>query len=46
MKLQLTFKTEEEKEKMLEILSEVATIIEVSYSYTKGQYFVAFVDIE
>lgn len=46
MKLQLSYKTDDEKNKMIEILSAAVTVKKVSNPYKSGKYYRIYLDIE
>lgn len=46
IKVQISYKTEEEKTKMIEILSVGATIKHISKPYKNGQYYRIYINVE
>lgn len=46
MKLQLKYKTDNEKDKMIEILLSNATITNISKPYKSGKYYRIYLDVE
>lgn len=46
MQLQLKYKTDAEKDKMIQILSDSATITKISKPYRSGKYYRIYLDIE
>jgi len=46
MKLQLRYKTDDEKNKMIGILSAAANVKKISGPYKSGKFFRVYIDIE
>lgn len=46
IKLQISYKTENEKDKMIDILSAGATVKHISKPYKSGQYYRIYVNVE
>lgn len=46
MQLQLRYKTDTEKDKMIQILSAAATVKKISKPYRSGKYYRIYLDIE
>lgn len=46
MQLQLRYRTDTEKDKMIEILSTVVTVKKVSKPYRTGKYYRIYLDVE
>lgn len=46
MQLQLRYKTDAEKDKMIEILSAAATVTKISKPYRSGKYYRIYLDVE
>lgn len=46
IKLQIRYQTEEEKQKMIDILSAGAVISKVSRPYRQGKYYRVYVDVK
>ncbi len=46
MKLQLRYKTDDEKNRMIGILSAAANVTKISEPYKSGKFFRVYIDIE
>lgn len=46
MQLQLRYKTDIEKDKMIEILSNAATVKKISKPYKSGNFYRIYLDVE
>lgn len=46
MQLQLKYKTDSEKDKMIGILSAAATVIKISKPYKSGKFYRIYLDVE
>lgn len=46
MQLQLRYKTDAEKDKMIKILSNGATVIKISKPYRSGKFYRIYLDVE
>jgi hypothetical protein len=46
IKIQIKYKTDAEKYKMIEILSAATTVKKISKSFKSGQYYRVYLDIE